>query len=152
MHSHKSTLYCIRRHKGCFDSNDKFNSIEAKFQALCGDNGYAFEQAGKICTAAHLMRGLLPRGAQKVNYIENPIEKQPDKHAGRGTFTSILGCIFVGRCCSCQKRGECAGAAQRQTPGNLVFFIGRFAAKSRIETNFSRVYLPNGCANSAEIL
>ena len=57
----------------------------------------------------------------------------------------ILGCIYVGKCRSCKKT-RVVQARPIKNPRKCFVFHRRFAAKARIETNFSRVYFPNGNA------
>ena len=61
----------IRRRTGCSDSDDEFN-----VNSRClGDNGYL--RTGAVDVLPRIWWGaFFPRGAQKVDDIENPIEKQ----------------------------------------------------------------------------
>ena len=69
----------------------------------------------------------------------------------RGTATSILGCIMLGGVAAVNN-AESVQARPTTNPRKLCVFHCRFAAKSRIETNFSRLYLPNACTYSPKIL
>ena len=90
------------------------------------------------------------------SFFSRPICRDFASHGTRSMNTAVellqVSCgAVVGRCRSCQKTRS-VQARPTTNPRKLCVFHSRFAAKSRMETNFSRVYLPNGCSNSAEIL
>ena len=107
--------------------------------------GNIFEQA------AHLMTGLLPRSKcgtyrepdRETIRINTPNVDLPQISCG----AHVLGGVAA------VKNTESVQARPIANPRKLsCVFHCRFAAKSRIETNFNRVYLSNGWAYSAEIL
>ena len=106
--------------------------------------GNIFEQA------AHLMTGLLPRSKcgsyrepdRETIRINTPIFDLPQISCG----AHVLGGGAA------VKNTESVQARPTTNPRKLCVFHCRFAAKSRIEANFNRVYLSNGWACSAEIL